>query len=94
MNAHTLADQFTGITDEMAALKLSNRARRVELARKYAEDLAAMLAEERALSARRAQVALSMTLTGLSLDTLGRMVGVSGPFMCQLARKAREDNNA
>ena len=93
MSPHTLADQFIDITDEMAAMKQRNRARRVELARQYAEQLAAMRAEERALSARRAQVALTMTLTGRSLDELGRMVGVSGPFMCQLARKAREENN-
>ena len=93
MNPHALAAEFIGITDEMAALKQSNRTRRMELARKYAEELAEMRTRERALSARRAQVALRMTLTGHNLDDLGRMVGVSGPFMCQLARKAREKNN-
>jgi hypothetical protein len=94
MNPRTLAEEFIDITDEMAALKKSNRTRRAELARKYAEDLAATHQRERALSARRAQIALRMTLTGRSLDELGRMVGVSGPFMCQLARKARKDNHA
>ncbi len=93
MSPHTLADQFTGVTDEMAAMKQRNRARRIELAREHALELAAMRAEERALSARRAQIALEMTLTGRNLDELGRMVGVSAPFMCQLARKAREKNN-
>jgi len=94
MNVWDLADKFIGVTNEMAALKQKNHARRTELERKYAEDLAALHAAERALSERRAQIALRMTLTGLSLDKLGRMVGVSGPFICQLARKAREDNHA
>jgi len=92
MNPRTLAEEFIGVTDEMTALKQRNRVRRAELARKYAEELAATHAAERALSARRAQIALMMTLTGLNLDKLGRMVGVSGPFICQLARKAREEN--
>ncbi len=92
MNLQALADEFTGLTGEMAALRQRNRARRTELARKYAEDLAAMRAEERALSARRARVALEMTLTGRTLGDLGRMAGVSGPFLCTLARKARKDN--
>lgn len=92
MNARNLAVNFIVLTDEMAAMKRVHRARRKELARKYEEDLAALKAEERALSMRRAQIALRMTQTGHNLDELGRMVGVSGPFMCQLARKAREEN--
>lgn len=92
MTPHTLADEFLDLTDEMTALRHGNRVRRAELAQKYAEDLAALHAEERELSARRAQVALRMTLTGRNLDELGRMVGVSGPLICQLARKARKEN--
>lgn len=89
MNPDDLAAEFTEITDEMAALKEHNRARREVLARKHAQLLADMRAEERALTERRAQVALKMTQTGRSLEALGRMVGVSGPFICQLARRAR-----
>jgi hypothetical protein len=92
MNAHTLAAQFLGLTDEMDELKLKHRARRTEMARQQAAELAGMRREEQALSARRAQVALLMTLTGHNLNDLGLMVGVSGPFICQLARKAREEN--
>ena len=92
MNVHALADQFLDLTDEMVALRQNHRARRSELARQHAAEIAAMRTEERALSARRAQVALMMTQTGHSLADLGRMVGVSGPLMCQLARRARKDN--
>ena len=92
MTALTLAAEFLGITEKMAEQKESNRNRRVELAEQYAADLAALREQERALSAQRAQVALKMTLTGRNLDALGRLVGVSGPFICQLARKARKEN--
>ena len=88
-----IVNEFIDTTDEMAELKERNRARRVELARQHAAELKAMRAAERALTARRAQIALRMTQTGRRLDDLGRMVGVSGPFICQLARRARKENN-
>ena len=90
----TLINEFIDITDEMTELKEIHRARRAELERKLIAEKAAMLEEERALSARRAQVALRLTQTGHSLEELGRIVGVSGPFICQLAGKARRRNNA
>lgn len=91
MNAHTLADEFLDLTDEMARLKVRHRRRRETLARIIARKHADMLEEERALSMRRARVALRMTQTGQRLEDLGRMVGVSGPFICKLAQRAREE---
>ena len=93
MNPRILAEAFTALTDEMLALKEANRVRRAELAREHARELAKMREDERELSAERAQIALDMTLTGHSYEHLGALVGVSGPFICQLARKAREENS-
>lgn len=92
MSAYDLSEQFVDLTDEMHALKAANRAHRAELLETYKQALAALHARERALAAQRNQVALRMTQTGHGMDELGRMVGVSGPFICQLARKAREEN--
>jgi cell division protein FtsB len=92
VSAYTLAEEFTDLTSQMDALKLAHRARRAELRAELAEQLAEMREEERALAARRARVALKMSRSGERFEDLGRMTGVSGPFLCQLARRAREEN--
>lgn len=99
MNPHStateidvLVNEYIDTTDQMAELKEKNRARRIEMERQRTDELNAMRDAERALSARRAQVALKMTQTGRNLADLGLLVGVSGPFICQLARKAKEEN--
>lgn len=94
MRAEVLADYYLDLTDQMQHLKETHRAKREQLARYVADQHRKMREEERALSARRAQIALEMTQTGRNLDELGRMVGVSGPFICQLAKKAERNSSS
>ena len=46
----------------------------------------------RVLAARRAQLALQLSDTGLYLYQIGDMVGLSAPTLCRLAQQAREHN--
>lgn len=49
--------------------------------------------QRRALSARRDQVALQLSHTGMYLHQIGRLVGLAAPTLCRIIQKAKAHND-